>query len=285
VANLGIIGLGLVGSAISERLLAAGHHVFGFDLDSHRMDELVQCGGKAVADAADVAQYVDACFLSLPTSAEVETVLGNLIPHMSGKTIIDTTTGEPEFSQSIGELLEQRNISYLDATIAGSSKQVRTGDVLVLVGGQVIAYYASQPWLACFARHCYFLGSWGSGSRMKLVVNLVLGLNRAVLAEGLSFARGSGIDPGRALEILQDSVAYSRVMDYKGRKMIERDFSVEARLAQHHKDVRLILTSAERAGLELPLSRLHDRLLSLAESRGMADADNSAIITIYDESP
>ena len=113
---------------------------------------------------------------------------------------------------------------------------------------------------------------------MKLVVNLVLGLNRAVLAEGLTFAESFGVDPVQALEVLRAGLSYSRVMDTKGQKMLQRNFAVEAKLSQHHKDVRLILDSAQRLQLDLPLSRVHDQLLAVAEAAGFGDADNSAVI-------
>jgi 3-hydroxyisobutyrate dehydrogenase-like beta-hydroxyacid dehydrogenase len=117
---------------------------------------------------------------------------------------------------------------------------------------------------------------------MKLVSNLVLGLNRAGLAEGLVFARTLGIDLEAALQVLIGSMAYSRIMDTKGRKMIEGDFRTQARLAQHLKDIRLILAAATAAGQDLPLTETHCRLLEAAESAGFGDADNSAIIRAFD---
>ena len=116
---------------------------------------------------------------------------------------------------------------------------------------------------------------------MKLIVNLVLGLNRAALAEGLSFARSVGVSPGRALEILKSGVAYSRVMDTKGIKMLKRDFRPQARLSQHLKDVRLILSLGKRAKAKLPLSALHRKLLEQIEAAGGGDLDNSAIIEAF----
>jgi 3-hydroxyisobutyrate dehydrogenase-like beta-hydroxyacid dehydrogenase len=113
---------------------------------------------------------------------------------------------------------------------------------------------------------------------MKLVTNLVLGLNRAALAEGLAFAQAVGVEPEAALEVLEGSLAYSRVMDAKGRKMVEGDFTPQARLSQHLKDVRLMLRAAAGAGLTLPLSEAHRRLLERAEELGWGDRDNSAVI-------
>jgi 3-hydroxyisobutyrate dehydrogenase-like beta-hydroxyacid dehydrogenase len=109
---------------------------------------------------------------------------------------------------------------------------------------------------------------------MKLVSNLVLGLNRAALAEALVYALGIGVDPASALEVLRGSMAYSRVMDVKGQKMLDEDFTVQARLSQHLKDVRLILAS----GVTLPLSETHCQLLEQAEAMGLGEVDNSAII-------
>ncbi len=116
---------------------------------------------------------------------------------------------------------------------------------------------------------------------MKLVSNLVLGLNRAALAEGLVFAQSLGLDAEAALQVLTNSMAYSRIMDTKGRKMIEGDFRTQARLTQHLKDICLILKAAAEVGQPLPLTESHRRLLEAAEAAGFGDADNSAIIRAY----
>jgi 3-hydroxyisobutyrate dehydrogenase-like beta-hydroxyacid dehydrogenase len=121
----------------------------------------------------------------------------------------------------------------------------------------------------------------GTASRFKLVHNLVLGLNRAVLAEGLSFAKVLGFDPERVLEILKETPACSKVMESKGRKMVSGDRAPQARLSQHLKDVRLIVAAAEQRGLPIPLSRVHQQLLERAERLGFGDADNSAVIEAY----
>jgi 3-hydroxyisobutyrate dehydrogenase-like beta-hydroxyacid dehydrogenase len=126
----------------------------------------------------------------------------------------------------------------------------------------------------------FHVGPCGSAAKMKLISNLVLGLNRAALAEGLAFAEAIGIPPAAALPVLTGSMAYSRAMDVKGRKMIERDFSVQARLSQHLKDVRLMLRAAAKAGMTLPLSDVHRQLMERAEAAGLGDLDNSAIIEI-----
>ncbi len=280
--TMGMIGLGLLGTAIAERLLRAGYAVVGYDLDAARRQALVTAGGAAVAQAPDVFAQCDTILLSLPNSDVVAQVMADAASSLRpGTLVIDTTTGDPQAAETLGAQLAERGVRYLDATVAGSSAQVLHGDVLVMVGGDEAAFTAASAVLATFAADAFHVGPWGAGSRMKLVVNLVLGLNRAVLAEGLSLAESLGLDPRRALELLRASAAYSKVMDTKGPKMLARDFAPQARLSQHLKDVRLILEAGRRTGATLPLSYLHRELLERAEAAGFGDADNSAIIEAY----
>jgi 3-hydroxyisobutyrate dehydrogenase-like beta-hydroxyacid dehydrogenase len=123
-------------------------------------------------------------------------------------------------------------------------------------------------------------GPAGTGAKMKLVTNLVLGLNRAALAEGLAFAESIGLDPAVSLAVMRGSLAYSRIMDTKGERMIRGDFAPDARLSQHLKDVRLIVDIGRHAGLPMTLSAAHRKVLEGAEAAGYGDLDNSAIIKV-----
>lgn len=280
--RVGIIGLGLVGSALAERLISAGFAVSGYDTQPAQNDSLSKLGGQPSSSAAEVAKACETVLLSLPTSDIAAVVVDEMKAYLPGKTILDTTTGQPQAMTRIGEQLADIGCDYLDATIAGSSSQVRSGEVIVMLGGPEAAVKRSATLLSAFAKEWFHLGPWGSGARMKLVVNLVLGLNRAVLAEGLSFARSIGIEPRRALEVLMSGPAFSRVMETKGEKMLARDFSPQARLAQHHKDVKLILDEAARLDLTVPLSTLHAELLARLVAAGYGDLDNSAILKAFE---
>lgn len=278
---LGLIGVGLVGGALAERFLHAGWRVVGCDVSPERQRELTDLGGRAVSCADDVFAAADSIFISLPTSEIAASVLDAVTVPLPGKTILDTTTGEPEQMAALGQRLSARGARYLDATIAGSSAQVRAGEVLLMIGGDTETVAACDELFRAFASRTFHVGPAGAGARMKLVVNLVLGLNRAVLAEGLCFAERCGVDPRQALEILRAGPAYSRVMDTKADKMLDGDFTPQARLAQHGKDVRLILSAGEQHGATLPLSTLHDQLLSRLVQSGFGDLDNSAIIKAF----
>jgi 3-hydroxyisobutyrate dehydrogenase-like beta-hydroxyacid dehydrogenase len=200
-----------------------------------------------------------------------------------GTTVIDTTTGNPETMAAVGVKLAAAGVDYLDATVLGSSRVVRAGSATVMAGGRREAYDAAAPLFRTFANRSFYMGTFGAGARMKLVANLALGLHRAVLAEALSFAAASDISPAAALEVLKAGAAYSRAMDDKGEKMLHHDFSVEARLSQHLKDVRLILAMAAEKHAKTPLSDVHRRLLEQLEAAGYGNVDNSAIIMAYEK--
>jgi 3-hydroxyisobutyrate dehydrogenase-like beta-hydroxyacid dehydrogenase len=263
--------------------LAAGNEVVGFDLAPDCRESLAAAGGQIAESPEAVAQQSNVVLLSLPDSTVVASVLKELDSQLRpGLRIVDTSTGEPLETEAIAAALAEREVEYLDATVLGSSVQTRAGDVVVMVGGSAEGFAASRELLSCFAREVFHVGPVGAGSRMKLVVNLVLGLNRAVLAEGLTLAKALELDLPMALAVLKSGAAFSAVMESKGAKMLAGDFSPQARLSQHLKDVRLMLAAAERTGTPLPLSEVHRLLLEQAETAGYGDADNSAVLRAFD---
>jgi len=276
--TIGLIGTGLMGTAIAGRLLGAGFRVRGWDRDAVR---LAASGAEAAESAAAVVRSCDGVVVSLPDSRVVEAVLNEVGAELRpGQVILDTTTGEPEDAMRFAERLRPLGVAYLDATVSGSSEQLRRGEALCMVGGELAAYTRCAGLFAALGGPVMHVGGSGDGAKMKLVTNLVLGLNRAALAEGLALAEGMGLDLRQTLRVLQSSAAASRIMDSKGEKMITREFSPVARLSQHLKDVRLIQQAGESAGLRLPLTEAHRHLLEQAETAGLGAQDNSAVIEV-----
>ncbi len=281
--EVGVIGLGLLGSAIAERLLTAGHLVVGFDVSESRRAALQHLGGEVAASSAAIITRCSVVLLSLPDSKIVAEVVNSSAESLRpGMWIIDTSTGDPDHAVSLSDRLQGHGVEYLDATVLGSSVQTRDGQAVVMVGASQQAFEACRELMGCFAHKVLHVGPPGNGSRMKLVVNLVLGLNRAALAEGLALARLLKLDGTTTLAILKAGAAYSAIMDTKGEKMLTGDFSPQARLSQHLKDVRLILEAAARTGGTLTLSDAHRKLLEKAEAAGYGELDNSAILKAYD---
>ena len=280
--NIGLIGIGLVGSAMAERLVVDRFNVVGFDIETAKCEQLEQLGGVAGNSPTKVAEQADRIILSLPDTDAVLQVVegpgGIMEAKKAPSYIIDTTTGEPDKTAALAQRLAGRDVYFLDAPFSGSSQQVRDKEVVFMVGGEKAAYEKCMDIFKALGAKVFYLGASGNGSRAKLAGNLILGLNRLALAEGLVFAAKLGLEPRAFLELLKVTPAYSAAMDVKGKKMLEGDFTPQARLRQHRKDVSIILKYAENLEQELPLSKAHLEILEKAIAAGDGDMDNSAII-------
>jgi len=280
--TVGLVGLGLLGSAIAEVLIGQGFQVVGFDVDPDRTSALREHGVWSADSPAHIAEVAERIILSLPdTGAVLGVVEGPEGICSSGSLpqfIVDTTTGDPDETTALAGRMKDRGIAFIDATVSGSSQQMRDGDAVLMVGGEEEAVEGCRDILDAMSEKVFHLGAVGSGSKAKLASNLVLGLNRAALAEGLVFAEKLGLDPEKLLEAMKVSPAYSAAMDSKGGKMLSGDFAPQSRIRQHRKDVSLILKYAELAGQELPLSEVHMDMLDKAIEAGDADLDNAAVI-------
>lgn len=280
--EVSILGTGLLGGAIVERLQAHNWSIRAYDPDSaarERLNHFPIRWTRSEAEALDGARFAVFCF----PHSDVAVRLGPcLFESMAADGIaIDCTTGEPAEMSALAALAKSLGRCYLDATIGGSSQQTRDGQVLLMVGGELTDLVRARSLLDSLSERVVHVGPSGSGARMKLVLNLALGLHRAVLAESLQLAEALGLDPTLALSILREGPAYSRIMDTKGERMLNRDYNPVARLSQHRKDVSLMLGLARQLGIQLPLTETHDSLLAKAEAAGFGDADNSAIIEAY----
>jgi 3-hydroxyisobutyrate dehydrogenase-like beta-hydroxyacid dehydrogenase len=280
-APIGLIGLGLMGSAFALRLLAGGFRLIGFDIDPARREAFEDQGGQDVETVNEVLLRCDRVILSLPSHREVGQVIAAADGALRrGQVIIDTTTGDPGHGEWVAAELAKRGIIYLDATISGNSAQVREGVAIVMVGGDAAAFAACSDMFSRLGGEAFHTGRSGSGAKMKLVTNLVLGLNRAALAEGIALSEAIGLDPDLTLRVMSRSPAYSKAMDVKGEKMIRSEFAPDARLSQHLKDVRLMLEIGKKTGLPMTLSDAHREVLEQAEAAGLGALDNSALIQV-----
>jgi len=277
-----------MGQGMARNLLSEGFPLIGFDIDQSKIEAIVEAGGKGIEIPEHLAAQVDVIILSLPDSQVVDDVVKNSLKLLEtgrkGLILIDTTTADPTMSEALAIKLRERGIEMLDATISGTSKMCVEKEITFMVGGEGNIFHACESILSAMAKQIFYIGKNGSGALMKLIVNLVLGLNRMVLAEGLSLGKKAGMDQHRLLEVLKQSGAYSKAMDMKGTKMIEKDFlPPEGKLAFHLKDVRLMLDLGKRLDFPLVLSSLHAQALASEVAKGRGEWDNSDIISFYED--
>jgi putative dehydrogenase len=281
-AAVGVIGIGLLGQAFVHRLRSAGFDVVGFDVDAGKNAGLVELGGQVASSVADLARRCDPLVLAVFSTDQVEAVVENeLLPALgqgSGKIVLCASTCDPERIAALGQRAATRGLRLLETPVSGASGQVSRGEGVGLIGGDAHVIAQVEPVLrAMFARY-FHIGKIGDGGRAKLAVNLILGLNRLAVAEGLVFAERLGLDPEAFLKVARSSAAYSQVMDVKGAKMIRGEFTAEGRITQHLKDVHLMLEQAERIKQQLPMLEVHADVLEACVRQGEADLDNSAVI-------
>jgi 3-hydroxyisobutyrate dehydrogenase-like beta-hydroxyacid dehydrogenase len=268
--TIGILGLGLIGSAVAARLNAADYKIVGFDPAVPKMQ-----GVTSVSSSNEVFSRSEFVILCLPDGNYVQAVIDEVQSIIHERhLIINTTTGDAN----------RPHAQMIEATIGGSSALLRDGAAPLFLGGYKAQILCAQPILNILSSRSFHLGDFGAGAKFKLIHNMAIGLNRAVTAETLCFAEALGFDLNQSLDILLQSPASSTAMAAKGQRMIEAEYQPpQARLAQHLKDVRLILAAAEETSTKVPLTQLHRELLSLAELRGFGNADNAAIIEAYRE--
>jgi len=274
---VGLIGVGLMGEVYAQRLIAVGFGIVGFDVDAARAKRLVQIGGRA-GSPAEIARQCDPIVIAVFSTDQVENVVeAMLAPAGSGKIMICTSTCDPDRIAALGARLGHA-VRYLEAPVSGTSAQVRQGDGVGLIGGDVETAQIAAPVLDALFPKRFHIGKIGDGGRAKLAINLILGLNRLALAEGLVFASRLGLDVAAFLQVARASAAASRVMDTKGPKMVAGDFAPEGRVRQTLKDSHLMIDQAGKLGQELPLLEVHAAVLEACVRHGEGEQDNSIVI-------
>lgn len=278
--KVGLVGLGLMGSVLASKLIQAGFDVHGYDIDNTKIKEFEKKGGKPAGSPAGCVQEGHFAVLSLLHSGIVRDVcfgMDGLVEIQNRELlVIDTTTSRPEDSIETAEKLHKHGIGFLDASLSGSRD-----DIIAVVGGEMSNLNRARSIIKSFTRSCHYMGPNGSGARTKLIINLMSGLNRLVMAEGLVLGMKAGMEMESLLEVLKDSSAYSKAMAHRGERMIRTDYNnPSSRVHQHHKDVRLILEQGHHFNAPMLLSSVHQQILQAAESGGLGDADNAAVVEV-----
>ena len=274
--RVGVFGLGLIGTALARRLLAAGHEVTGHDPRPEAMERLAEAGGTS-ADPAEIW----AAPLVLSAVFDTDQLAGVIAtaPGGTGAVLVSMSTCDPDRMAELADEAAARDVTLVEAPISGTSKAVAEGTALLLLAGDDAGLDRFERVRPAISASAVRVGAIGDGNRTKLAINLVLGLNRAAVAEGLVFATALGLDPARFLQVARASAAASAVMGGKGRAMVARDWTPLGRLAQSEKDFRLIGDTARRAGLtRLPFAETYLALAAEGVAAGDGELDNSALL-------
>jgi len=285
MAATGVIGAGLMGTACARRLIQAGIEVVAYDVDEVKRAVMAKLGARAAESVAETARQCATLVLCVFNTDQVEQVIegkGGVLDAVSNepgpRTIICTSTCDPDQLAALAARIAPRGAQFLEVPGSGTSRQVADGDGVGLVGGDRAVMEQAAAVLDAICPRRYYLGGVGNGSRAKLAVNLILGLNRAAIAEGLVFAERLGLDREAFLDVARGSAAYSQVMDIKGPLMARREFrNPISRVDQSLKDFHLMIEQARAKGQELPFASVYAQMLEDCVRKGEGEWDNAAI--------
>jgi 2-hydroxy-3-oxopropionate reductase len=280
--RLGFIGLGSMGRPMALNLVKAGYPMAVYARRPETLGPLIAAGARAMATAADVARAADVVFTMVTTSADSEQVaLGKagLIEGLAGgATVVDMATISPLTTRRIADALAARSVDHLDAPVSGGPTGAQAGTLSIMAGGKPHAFLRVKPLFECMGKTILHMGDHGAGQTTKACNQLLLTVTAQGVAEALTLARVSGLDPARVREALLGGIAASRVLEVFGQRMVERKFGpgIDARF--YHKDVAIALELAQEAGLPLPAAAIVKQQLNAVMGAGDGNTDFSVLI-------
>lgn len=283
---VGLIGTGLMGTACARRLRGAGHEVVGYDVDAQALERFeITAAGRAARSIAELARSCRHIVLAVFNTDQVEDAIEGARGLLACQPaqdkpliVVCVATCDPDRIATLAARIPADRLQFVECPISGTSEQTARGEGLGLIGGEVQAAHEARAILDAICPRRRHLGAAGNGGRAKLAINLILGVNRAALAEGLVFAQRMGLDPAAFLAVARDSAAYSQVMDIKGRKMVDGDFEPHGKISQTLKDFTLMLEQAARHAQQLPLAQTYADLVKGCVAAGEGEWDNAAVI-------
>jgi 2-hydroxy-3-oxopropionate reductase len=280
---IGFIGLGIMGLPMCRNLLRAGHRVIVHDLVPAAAVAAVADGAVAAESSRDVAARCATIITMLPNSPHVHAALlgpdGVVAGARPGTLVIDMSSIDPTVARELGAALVAAGLRLLDAPVSGGDAKAIDGTLAIMVGGEAADFAEARPLLAHLGTSIVHCGALGAGNVAKLANQIIVGLNLAAVAEALTLAVKAGVDPAVVVQAIGGGAAGSAILAAKGPQILARDLRPGFRVALHHKD----LAAGRALGAPLPLTAQVLELLESARAAGLADADHSAIIRVYEQ--
>ncbi|MEV6021856.1 2-hydroxy-3-oxopropionate reductase [Streptomyces sp. NPDC052036] len=276
------IGLGIMGSPMSENLIKAGYDVSGYTLEREKLDRLTAAGGTAAASVAEAVRDADVIITMVPASPQVEAVAygpgGILENARPGALLIDMSSITPGTSIALAENAGRKGIRVLDAPVSGGEAGAVEAVLSIMVGGERADFEAARPLFEALGRTIVLCGPHGSGQTVKAANQLVVAVNIQACAEAVVFLERSGVDLEAALEVLGGGLAGSAVLARKKDNFLSRDFSPGFRIDLHHKDMGIVTDAARAVGAALPVGAVVAQLVASLRAQGDGGLDHSALL-------
>lgn len=279
--NIGFIGLGIMGKPMALNLIKGGHTLF-LTSRSGVPKELTDAGGKACANAKEVAQKADIIITMVPDTPDVEKVLfgteGVAAGLSKGKTVIDMSSIAPMETKAFAKKINDLGCDYVDAPVSGGEVGAKNAALTIMCGGTQVAFDKVKPLFDLMGKNITLVGGNGDGQTCKVCNQIIVALNIEAVSEALVFASKAGADPAKVRQALMGGFAASRILEVHGERMIKRTFDPGFRIELHQKDLSLALAGARALGVSLPNTATAQELFNSCSANGGAKWDHSAMV-------
>jgi 2-hydroxy-3-oxopropionate reductase len=282
MAKLGFIGLGIMGKPMAGHLIAAGHTVYVYDLNSEPVKELASKGAVSCRNNKEVAQNSGVVFIMVPDTPDTEAVLfgkdGVAEGLRQGSIVVDMSSVSPIATKEFAKKLDALGTRMLDAPVSGGQVGAEKGTLSIMVGGQPEVFEQIKPYFEIMGKNIVHVGGNGDGQTCKVANQIVVALTIEAVGEALLFASKAGADPAKVRRAMLGGFAQSRILELHGERMIRRSFEPGFRIRLQQKDLNLALQAARNLGLSLPNTSMAQELFNAVAAQGGSDLDHSAIV-------
>jgi 2-hydroxy-3-oxopropionate reductase len=285
--RIGLIGLGLMGNPMGHNLLKAGYELTVYNRTQSKTAELAAAGASVAVSPADCAREVDIVISCVSDSPDVEAIAlgpnGIIEGLRPGMLYIDMSTIAPAVSRRIYDRFKSLGCSALDAPVSGGDIGAKAGTLSIMVGGDGEAFDRALPLFQVLGKNIVHVGDAGAGQVTKACNQIVVALTVQAVAEALTLAKKSGVDPAKVREALLGGFGQSRVMEVHGAKMLDGNFEPGFKLDLFRKDMNLVLQTARELGLPLMGSHQVVPLMDALIAGGGGDRDFISVLTLYEK--
>ncbi|ROQ70656.1 2-hydroxy-3-oxopropionate reductase [Streptomyces sp. 840.1] len=276
------IGLGIMGSPMSENLIKAGYDVTGYTLEQDKVDRLAAAGGTGASSIAEAVKDADVIITMVPASPQVEAIAygseGILENAKRGALLVDMSSITPQTSVDLAKNARDKGIRVLDAPVSGGEAGAIEAVLSIMVGGEQADFDAAKPLLDALGKTIVLCGPHGSGQTVKAANQLIVAVNIQACAEAVVFLEKSGVDLAAALDVLNGGLAGSTVLTRKKANFLNRDFAPGFRIDLHHKDMGIVTDAARNVGAALPVGGVVAQLVASLRAQGDGGLDHSALL-------